>query len=109
MVFALLLLLQRGDLKGEQQPPLPESILKRVPPAPVVPADKAIFFPDVASLFRIYFAPADFFSSVNTMGLPRYARQFPDPEDRWVKLHVQSNPLPICLRPKVLMIARRGA
>ena len=43
MVFALLLLLQRGDLKGEQQPPLPESILKRVPPAPVVPADKAAF------------------------------------------------------------------
>jgi mono/diheme cytochrome c family protein len=43
VLFALLLLLQRGDLKGEPQPPLPESITRLVPPAPVVPADKAAF------------------------------------------------------------------
>ncbi len=43
MVFALLLLLQRGDVKGEAQPPLPESITRRVPPSPVVPADKCAF------------------------------------------------------------------
>jgi Phage major capsid protein E len=26
---------------------------------------------------------------------------------RWVMLHVQSNPLPICTRPRVLIRARR--
>ncbi|HEX7901637.1 MAG TPA: c-type cytochrome [Planctomycetota bacterium] len=51
MVFALLLLLQRGDLKNEPQPPLPDSILKRVPPAPVVPAEKAVFH--LAEGFRV--------------------------------------------------------
>jgi mono/diheme cytochrome c family protein/glucose/arabinose dehydrogenase len=39
--LVLLALAQQGDVKGETQPPLPEEILRRTPPAPVVPAGKA--------------------------------------------------------------------
>ncbi len=74
-----------------------------------IPPDKAIFFPvGAGGLFRNPFAPADFVEAVNTIGLPRYAKQAVDMEfQRWVKMHLQSNPLPICTRPRVLQIARR--
>ena len=46
----------------------------------------------------------DFVETVNTVGLPRYAKQAIDDEfGRWVKVHSQSNPLPICTRPRVLV------
>jgi hypothetical protein len=72
-------------------------------------ANKAHFFPvGVPGLFRQYNAPADFVETVNTLGLPRYAKQAVDQDfGRWVKLHTQSNPLPICTRPKVLIKAKR--
>ena len=67
--------------------------------------DQAYFFPvGVPNLFRQYNAPADFVETVNTVGLPRYAKQAIDDEfGRWVKVHTQSNPLPICTRPRVLI------
>ncbi|MEG3637653.1 major capsid protein [Magnetococcus sp. PR-3] len=70
---------------------------------------KAHFFPvGVPGLFRQYNAPADFVETVNTIGLPRYAKQAVDQQfARWVMLHVQSNPLPICTRPRVLLKAKR--
>ncbi|MGN7613039.1 major capsid protein [Magnetococcales bacterium HHB-1] len=72
-------------------------------------ASDARFFPvGVPGLFRQYYAPADFVETVNTMGLPRYAKQASDTElGRWVKIHVQSNPLPICTRPQVLIKGTR--
>lgn len=71
--------------------------------------NKAHFLPvGVPGLFRQYNAPADFVETVNTLGLPRYAKQAVDLEfGRWVKLHTQSNPLPICTRPKTLIKAKR--
>lgn len=55
-------------------------------------------------LFQTYFAPADFEETVNTLGLPIYAKQARDAEfQRWVKLHTQSNPLPLCLRPRTVI------
>ena len=72
-------------------------------------AAKAYFFPvGVPGLFRQYNAPADFVETANTIGLPRYAKQAVDQQfARWVMLHVQSNPLPICTRPRVLMKGKR--
>jgi Phage major capsid protein E len=72
-------------------------------------ASKAYFFPvGVPGLFRQYNAPADFVETANTIGLPRYAKQAVDQQfARWVMLHVQSNPLPICTRPRVLMKGKR--
>jgi hypothetical protein len=74
-----------------------------------VPTDKAFFFPEgVEGLFEIYYAPADTFETVNTLGLPLYARTIPDRDrDEWVRLEIESNPLPICTRPQVLRSARR--
>jgi hypothetical protein len=71
--------------------------------------NKAYFFAaGVPGLFRQYNAPADFVETANTVGLPRYAKQAIDQEfGRWVKLHTQSNPLPICTRPKTLIKAKR--
>jgi hypothetical protein len=68
-------------------------------------ASRAYFFPvGVLGLFRQYNAPADFAETANTIGLPRYAKQAVDQQfARWVMLHVQSNPLPICTRPGVLI------
>jgi hypothetical protein len=53
--------------------------------------------------FVTYFAPADFNETVNTMGLPLYAKQCPRKFDRGTDLHTQSNPLPMCLRPGILV------
>jgi|GEM_PF-2632665 len=74
-----------------------------------VPTDKAFFYPEgVEGLFEIYHAPADTFETVNTLGLPLYARTIPDRDrDEWVRLEIESNPLPICTRPQVLRSARR--
>ena len=53
--------------------------------------------------FGTYFAPADFNETVNTLGQPVYAKQAPRPFDRGTDLHTQSNPLPMCHRPGVLI------
>ncbi|WP_333835000.1 major capsid protein, partial [Rubrimonas sp.] len=37
-----------------------------------------------------------------------YARTIPDRDrDEWVRIEIESNPLPICTRPQVLRKARR--
>lgn len=66
---------------------------------------EATFFPvGVPGLYKTYYAPADYMETVNTIGLPRYSKQAPDPEfNRYRRLNTQSNPLSLCLRPKVLV------
>ena len=53
--------------------------------------------------FATYYAPADFNETVNTLGQPLYAKQEPRKFDRGTDLHTQSNPLPICHRPGLLI------
>ncbi|RQW89950.1 MAG: major capsid protein [Geobacter sp.] len=74
-----------------------------------VNTDKAHFFPVGATgLFKTYFGPANYMETVNTLGLPKYAKVAPDMQfQKWVDLEAQSNPLPICTRPKVLMLGKR--
>jgi hypothetical protein len=74
-----------------------------------VPTDKAYFYTEgVEGLFEITFAPADTFETVNTLGLPLYARMIPDRDrNEWVRLEIESNPLPIGPRPQVLRQAGR--
>jgi len=74
-----------------------------------IAAAKAKFFwTGVPGLFAEYYAPADFMETVNTVGLPRYAKIAPDPKfNRFVDLHTQTNPLPLCLRPRTLMKAKK--
>lgn len=66
--------------------------------------DEAHFIPlGTANTFRTHFAPADFNETANTLGLPLYAKQEARKFGRGTDLHTQSNPLPICLRPEVLV------
>jgi hypothetical protein len=66
--------------------------------------DEAHFFPlGTANTFRTHFAPSDFNETANTLGLPLYAKQEPRKFGRGTDLHTQQNPLPICLRPEVLV------
>jgi len=76
-----------------------------------IPSDEARFFPmGTAQTFRTYGAPADFLETVGTEGLPMYSKPFADPKlNRWLGLHTQSNPLPICLRPNVLVRGKKNA
>jgi len=70
-----------------------------------ITAGEAIAFPiGTMDTFKTYWAPADFIDAVNTFGEQIYVRQAVDPEfQRWVKLHSQSNPLPIVKRPALLV------
>lgn len=62
------------------------------------------FFPEGTSQsFRTYYAPADMMGFVNTPGQRRYAAQERLDFDRGITLHTQMNPLPLCLRPALLV------
>lgn len=75
-----------------------------------IATDKVHFFwSGVPGMYAEYYAPADFMETVNTIGLPRYAKLAPDPFfNQYVKLHTQQNPLPLCLRPKTLIKGKRA-
>lgn len=73
-----------------------------------VHTDKAHIFPmGSPGLFRTVYAPADYIETVNTNGLPRYAKQYAMPNDKGVHLEVQTNPLSYCTRPKSLILGKR--
>lgn len=66
------------------------------------------FFADAPGLYAEYYAPGDFLEAVNSVGLPRYAKMEEGRFGRSVDLHVQTNPLPICLRPATLFSGRKS-
>ena len=70
-----------------------------------IPEGEARFFPmGTSQSFRTYAAPADFLETVGTEGQAMYSKLFADEKlNRWLGIHTQSNPLPICLRPAVLV------
>lgn len=53
--------------------------------------------------FATHVAPADFNESVGTLGQLYYAKTMPAKFDRGWDIHTQSNPLPLCQRPAVLV------
>ncbi len=75
-----------------------------------IATDKCIIFPVGPSIYPIFFSPGETFAELGAPGQPRYARAAADPTwDEWIKLKLQSYPLPMCLRPKVLMKGKKGA
>ena len=69
-----------------------------------IAAGEAHAFPmGTVDTFGTYFAPADFNETANTLGQAIYAKQEPRKFDRGTDLHTQSNPLPMCHRPGVLV------
>jgi hypothetical protein len=74
--------------------------------AAMVETDKAYFYPTgVPNLFPTVYAPADYIETVNTMGLPRYVKQYPMPNDKGIHLDTQMNGLNFCSRPLALQSA----
>ncbi len=68
------------------------------------PATETRFFPvGSPGLFTTYYAPAEFVETVNTIGIPMYAKQELLPMGTGIKVHVQSNPLALCHRPEILV------
>lgn len=53
--------------------------------------------------FETIFAPADFNETVNTIGMEIYSKMEPRKMGRGMDLHTQSNPLPMCNRPGLLV------
>ena len=75
-----------------------------------IAADEVRFFyVGAPGMYAENYAPGDFLETVNTIGLPRYAKLLPDPTgaNRIVTVHTQQSPLPLCLRPKTLMSGTR--
>ena len=74
--------------------------------------DKGHAFPlGVTDLFLTRYSPAEYFDTVNTIGLPRYVRMNPEGTDgdSYRTIRVQSQSLSICTRPRVLIPLKRGA
>ena len=70
---------------------------------PFIAANEARFVVrGVPDLFITRFAPADYLETVNTMGLPRYAKTMTRRDDKGVDIQVQMNPISMCTRPEVL-------
>lgn len=66
-----------------------------------IPAGDAFLVPEgVPDLFVTNFAPADYMETVNTNGLPYYAKQEPMSFNKGVELESQSNPISINTRPR---------
>ena len=57
--------------------------------------------------FKMVYAPGNFIETANTPGIPLYAKQALDEMGRWVDLLFESNPLPLCLRPEMLVEVTR--
>ena len=69
--------------------------------------DYGIAFPmGTMGTFGTVFAPADFNETANTLGRELYAKQQPRKFERGIDLHTQSNPLPMCYRPEVIVEIR---
>jgi hypothetical protein len=56
-----------------------------------------------SSTFGTFVAPADFNEAVNTLGQQYYGKVVPAKFDRGYDVHTQQNPLPMCMRPGVLV------
>lgn len=65
-----------------------------------IPDGKAFLVPEgVPGLFKTVFAPADYMETVNTVGLPYYAKQERMRMDKGIDIEVQSNPMSYCSMP----------
>lgn len=75
---------------------------------PFVDTNAAHIFPiGVPGLWRTIYAPADYEETVNTVGLPRYAKQYASPNGKGRHLEVQMNAINYCTRPKALIKGKR--
>jgi hypothetical protein len=69
-----------------------------------IPDGDARFFPEgTHESFATWNAPSDFMEDVGMEGEPYYAKQEAGKMNRCVDIHSQQNPLPLCMRPALLV------
>lgn len=69
-----------------------------------IPEGKAYAYPEgVRDMFQIAYAPGDYMSTVNTMGVPYYASQERLPHDKGVDIESQSNPIVLNTLPEAVI------
>lgn len=67
----------------------------------LVGVDDAHFFPEgTQDIFKVHICPVGL---VNTYGVPIYAQQTMGPKGKHVDIDIESNSIPICSRPGVLV------
>lgn len=77
---------------------------------PFIDPDEAYLVPEgVEELFTTVFAPADYMETVNTPGLPMYAKQWMEPSGKSLTLEQQSNPMSFSTRPRAIIKLVRPA
>ena len=75
-----------------------------------IEADTAYAYPEgIPGMFQIKYAPGDYMETVNTMGLPYYAKQEVMPFNKGVMLESQSNPVAINTLPEAVIKLTTGA
>lgn len=67
-----------------------------------IKAGEAFLLPVAKGMYKEYFAPADMVEFVQTMGKPYYASREKAKHGKGWELHMQSNPLPMVLRPELV-------
>ena len=71
---------------------------------PVIEDGIAYAVPEgVPGMFQQWFAPADYMETVNTNGVPYYAKQWADPSGKFVTLESQSNPITLNTLPEAVI------
>ena len=71
---------------------------------PVIEDGIAYAIPEgVPGAFQMWFAPADYIETVNTNGSPYYAKQWQEPNGKWVNLESQSNPITMNTLPEAVI------
>ena len=71
---------------------------------PFIAAGDAYLVPEgVPDLFVTHYAPADYMETVNTIGLPYYAKQEAMRLNKGVEIEAQSNPLCLNTRPRAIV------
>lgn len=69
-----------------------------------IPDGEAYAIPlGVPGLFTTDYAPADYMETVNTQGLPYYAKQEAMRMNKGIELESQSNPITLCTRPEAVI------
>jgi hypothetical protein len=75
-----------------------------------IPAGEAYAFPlGMPGLFKTRFAPADYIETVNTIGLPFYAKQELMRMNKGVDGEAQSNPIHFCSYPELVIKLKSSA